>query len=67
MSILDFGKVIFTDSQDIITWMQSKHLLAASKDCTVCNVAMNLSERSDISDGFRFVTDHILYERNQLI
>ena len=40
MSLLDFGKVIFSDIQDIISWMQSKHLLAGSKDCTTCNVAM---------------------------
>ena len=67
MSLLDFGKVIFSDIQDIISWMQSKHLLAGSKDCTTCNVAMNFNRRSDISDGYRFVTVHSIKEINQWI
>ena len=54
MSVLDFGKVIFSDIQDVISWTQSKHLLAGSRDCTTCNVAMN-----------RFVTVHSFNESNQ--
>ena len=67
MSLLDFGKVSFSDIQDIISWMQSKHLLAGSKDCTTCNIAMNFSRRSDVSDGYRFVTVHSFNEINQWI
>ena len=40
MSILDFGKVIFSDIEEIIAWMQTKDLLAASKDCSSCNILM---------------------------
>ena len=65
MSLLDFGKVIFGDIQDFISWMQFKHFLTASKDCTTCNVTMNLSGRSDVSDGYRLVTDHTFNEINQ--
>ena len=65
MSLLEFGKVIFSDMQDIISWMQSKHLLSGCKDCTTCNIAMNFSRKSDVSDGYRFVTVHTFNEINQ--
>ena len=54
MSILDFGKIIFGPVEDIISWMQRKHLLASSKDCSGYNIAMVWSTRSDRSDGYRY-------------
>ena len=53
MSILDFGEIIFSEIEKIIACMQTKDLLAASKDCSNCNIAMVLSRRGDISDGYR--------------
>ena len=55
MSILELGTVIFQPVASIISWMQGKHLLAASMTCSACNTAMTLSDRADISDGCRLV------------
>ena len=52
MSILDFVEIIFSEIEKIIAWI-SKDLLAASNDCSNCNIAMVLSRRGDISDGYR--------------
>ena len=41
MSILDLGKVIFQPVDDLVAWMQGKHLLASSKTCPACNTAMH--------------------------
>ena len=53
MSLLDIGPVIFGGTEGIISWMQSKRLLAQSKDCSTCNVPMVVGLRSDVSDGHR--------------
>ena len=53
MSILDLGAVIFQPVAGIVSWMQGKHLLAASMTCSACNIAMTLSNRADVSDGCR--------------
>ena len=54
MSILDLGKVIFQPVDDLVAWMQGKHLLASSKTCPACNTAMVINSRADVSDGCRY-------------
>ena len=61
MSILELGTVIFQPVASIISWMQGKHLLAASMTCSACNTGMTLSDRADISDGCRLVSLFIVH------
>ena len=53
MSILQLGPVIFGETDQLITYLQGKNLLASNKTCP-CGSAMQLSSRSDVSDGVRF-------------
>ena len=53
MSILQLGPVIFGKTDQLITFLQSKNLLATNKTCP-CGSAMQLSSRSDVSDGVHF-------------
>ena len=53
MSILQLGPVIFGDTDKLIRYLQRKGLLSTNKTCP-CGSAMQLSERSDVSDGVRF-------------
>ena len=53
MSILQLGPVIFGETDQLITYLQRKNLLASNKTCP-CGTAMQLSTRSDVSDGVRF-------------
>ena len=53
MSILQLGPVMFGETDQLITYLQSKNLLASNKTCP-CGSAMQLSARSDVSDGVRF-------------
>ena len=55
MSILAFSRLLGSPVEDIISWLQTKKLLAASKVCPACQAAMVLSLRSDRSDGHRYV------------
>ena len=55
MALLDFGKVIFNETADIISWLQSKKLLASRRDCPACQTAMQWQVRADITDGYRWV------------
>jgi len=55
MSILAFSRLLGSPVEDIISWLQTKKLLAASKNCPACQAAMVLSPRSDRSDGHRYV------------
>ena len=53
MSILQLGPVIFGETDQLITYLQGKSLLSTNKTCP-CGSAMQLSPRSDVSDGVRF-------------
>ena len=53
MSILQLEPVIFGETDQLITYLQRKNLLASNKTCP-CGTAMQLSTRSDVSDGVRF-------------
>ena len=53
MSILQLGPGIFGETDQLITYLQGKNLLASNKTCP-CGFAMQLSSRSDVSDGVRF-------------
>lgn len=54
-SILQFSQLLSGDEEDIIDFLQSKHLLASAKNCSACGVAMEMQRRSDISDGYRYL------------
>lgn len=54
MSILTLGPIAFGGVPGIIAFLQSKHVLASSRNCQACNIAMDLQDRSDISDGCRW-------------
>ena len=54
MSLLELGPVIFGDTDDLIAYLQDKHLLASNMMCTNCNEAMQLRSMSYISDGKNF-------------
>jgi hypothetical protein len=51
--ILQLGPVIFGETDQLITYLQSKNLIATNKTC-LCGSAIQLSSRSDVSDGVRF-------------
>ena len=53
MSILQLGPVIFGGTPQLITYLQGKNLLSSTKTCP-CGTVMQLSPRSDVSDGVRF-------------
>lgn len=53
MSLLEIGPVIFGGTPAIITHLQSKHVIAAQRQCP-CGTAMVLQTRRDISDGCRW-------------
>ena len=68
MALLDFGKVIFNETADIISWLQSKKLLASRRDCPACQTAMQWQVRADITDGYRWVIIwKQLHKINQII
>ena len=50
---MSIGPVIFGETDQLITYLQRKNLLASNKTCP-CGTAMQLSTRSDVSDGVRF-------------
>ena len=54
MSILQIGPVIFSETDKLIQYLQTKGLLSSQKMCHACGTAMQLSPRSDVSDGVRF-------------
>ena len=51
MSILALGPIAFGGVAGIITFLQSKHVLARSRQCQACGIAMTMQDRSSISDG----------------
>ena len=53
MSLLELGPVIFGPKQDLINFLQNKHLLAQSMQCQNCALPMQLQRRdtSVCSDG----------------
>ena len=53
MSILQLGPVIFSETDKIVDYLQQKRLLSSQKTCP-CSAAMQLSLRTDVSDGVRF-------------
>ena len=54
ISTLDIGPVIFGDTEELIDFLQQKHLLASIMVCSNCGTAMTLRQKSDISDGCIF-------------
>ena len=67
MSLLDFGKVIFGSTDDLIAWMQRKHLLASRRDCPNCNIPMQWQSRNDITDGYRYAIERIIMANQSLL
>ena len=52
MALLEIGPVAFGGNEGII-FLMSKRVLAKEKKCA-CAVDMELSERRNVSDGFRW-------------
>ena len=51
-SLWELGPVIFGPTEDFISWLQGKGLLADSRPCSSCSgVVMRLGKRGDVSDG----------------
>ena len=53
MSILQLGPEIFGETDQLIQYLQWKDLLSTNKTCP-CGSAMEVSPRSDVTDGVRF-------------
>ena len=54
LSILDIGPVIFGTTDNFISYLQQRHLLADSQTCVNCTIPMDLGKKADISDGCIF-------------
>ena len=54
ISILDVDPVIFGNTEELIDFLQQKHLLASNRVCSNCGTAMGLRQKSDVSDGCIF-------------
>ena len=51
-SLWELGPVIFGPTEDFVSWLQNKGLLASSRTCSSCSGAvMRLGKRGDVSDG----------------
>ena len=51
-SLWELGPVIFGPTEDFVSWLQNKGLLASSRTCSSCSGAvMQLGKRGDVSDG----------------
>ena len=48
MSILQIGPIAFGGTAAIVSFFQSKQLLASSANCAQCGVSMVMSDRADI-------------------
>ena len=55
MSFMEIGKVAFGSTDDLLSWFQSKRLLASTMTCSNCSINMDWGPRKDIKDGFRSV------------
>ena len=54
MSLLELGPIAFGGTAAIITFLQRKNVLADRMNCAQCGIGMEMKERSDISDGYRW-------------
>ena len=51
-SLWELGPVIFGPTEDFVSWLQNKGLLASSRTCSSCSGAvMWLGKSGDVSDG----------------
>ena len=46
--------IAFGGTAAIITFLQRENVLADSMNCAQCGIDMEMKERSDISDGYRW-------------
>ena len=56
-SIQALTAVIGANVDQQISWLQSKGLLSRNKFCPACNQPMDLQQRNDITDGYRWCQD----------
>ena len=61
MSIIDLAHVIAADIRDQITWFQGKHLLSVNPSCVSCNTCMDIQERRDIQDKYRYASRKAIF------
>lgn len=54
LSILDICPVIFGTTDNLVSYLQHRQLLADSQTCVNCGIPMSLRKKLDISDGLIF-------------
>ena len=54
LSIVDIGSVIFGSTDNLVSYLQHRQLLADTQTCGNYGTPMNLGSKSDISDGLIF-------------
>ena len=57
-SILSLASVLGGEIAELISWYQSRGLIARSKSCPTCNHVMDMQSRSDITDKYRSISVH---------
>ena len=57
-SILSLASVLGGEIAELISWYQSRGLIARSKSCPTCNHVMDMPSRSDITDKYRSISVH---------
>lgn len=53
MALLDLGPIVFGSKRATLDFLMGKNVLAKEKKC-VCGTEMEISPRSDVSDGYRW-------------
>ena len=59
-SILSIASVLGGEMTDVITWFQTRGLLAQNKSC---NHNMDMQTRSDITDKYRYIVNIYIEEQ----
>ena len=55
-SILSLASVISAELEEQIPWFQARGLLAQNKTCPACNQPMNMQQRQDVTDKYRYIS-----------
>ena len=64
-SILSIASVLGGEMTDVITWFQTRGLLAQNKSCPACNHNMDMQTRSDITDKYRYIVNIYIEEQKR--
>ena len=55
-SILSLASVISAELEEQIAWFQARGLLAQNKTCPACNQPMNMQQRQNVTDKYRYIS-----------